>query len=134
MASKLSGKDKTFSLVLFTILKAAVIGMGLSAALLLLFSFLLSKKDIPFEVLPLFTSLLIIISSFLAGYIAAKKLKQRGMAVGAGCGALIFLVIALFSLMKSSSVGTLALIKLALSVISGSIGGVLGVNSKKKLK
>ena len=134
MAAKLSGKDRSFSSVLLTIIKAAVAGVAISTLLLLLFSFILSKKDLPLEIINPFTAILIALSSFSSGYIAAKLIKQRGMAVGAACGTIIFLFITLLSFMNSADIGVLTVIKLAVSVISGAIGGILGVNTKRKRK
>ncbi len=134
MAAKLSGKDRSFSSVFLTIIKAAVLGAALSAILLLLFSFLLSKKDIPLEVINPFGAFLIALASFISGYVASKMIKHRGMAVGAACGCIVFLTVALIYFMNSFKIGGLALIKFAVSVISGAIGGILGVNTKRKRK
>lgn len=134
MAAKLSGKDSSFSYIMLTIVKAAVAGAVISASFLLLFSFVLSKKDLPLGFINHFTSFLIALASFSAGYIAAKNIKQRGMAVGAGCGIVIFVITALISFLNSFEIGLLAAIKLAVSAVSGAIGGILGVNTKRKRK
>jgi len=134
MAAKLSGKDSSFSSVSVTIIKAAVLGAVFSAILLLLFSFSLSKNDIPLEIVNPFSAFLIAAASLCSGYLAAKKIKQRGMAVGATCGTVIFLLVSLISLMNSFEIGILALIKFGVSVLSGAIGGILGVNTKRKRK
>ena len=134
MAAKLSGKDKSFSSVMLTIIKAAVAGVLISALLLLLFSLVLSKKDIPLGIINPFTAFIIGAASFVSGYLAAKSVKQRGMAVGAGCGAIIFLFVSLLSFMNTFEIGILAAIKLIVSVIGGAIGGILGVNCKRKRK
>jgi len=134
MASKLSKKESTFLSLFLIFLKAIAIGISVSAVWLLLFCFVLSKKDIPLMLINPFAALLIAAASFISGYIAAKTIKQRGMAVGAGCGAIIFFFLAIISFMSSFKVGLLAVIKLAISLLSGAIGGILGVNSKRKRK
>ena len=134
MAARLSGKDNGFSSVTLRIFKAAVAGVLFSALLLLLFSFILSKKDIPLGTVNLFSAVLISAASFLSGYVAAKSIKQRGMAIGSACGMIIFLFVALLSFMNSFEIGVLAAIKLIISVLSGAIGGIIGVNSKRMRK
>lgn len=73
------------------------------------------------------------IGAFLAGLTAAAVAGQRGLLFGAVCGLLLWLLILLAGVARYTGVsGGNALIKLAALVLSGSIGGVLGVNLRKR--
>lgn len=115
-----------------TVLKAVAIGLLVSTVMLLLFSFILSKKDIPFMLLVPYTSLCIALSCCTAGYLAAKKTREKGLLIGALCGASIFLFLITFSLQQSPSITIIAPVKFAIATASGAIGGIFGVNSYVK--
>lgn len=117
-----------------TMLKAVAFGLLATTVVLLLFSFLMCKKDVPFMLLNPFSAGLLMLGSFISGYLAARRIRERGMMVGALCGLIIFLMLMLASFMSKFDVGFVALIKLVISVVSGAIGGIIGVNAKFKRK
>lgn len=119
---------------MMTMLKAVTFGLLTTTVVLLLFSFVMCKKDVPFVLLNPFSAGLLMLGSFLSGYLAARRIRERGMMVGALCGLIIFLLLMLASFMSRFDVGLAALIKLVISLVSGAIGGIIGVNAKLKRK
>lgn len=119
---------------LVAMLKAVTIALLATTAVLLLFSFAMSKKDLPLSLLNPFSALMLALSCFVAGYLAARKLRARGLAVGAGCGLVIFLLLLLASVQNEFAVGMTAAVKLVIALCSGAIGGILGVNAKSRRK
>jgi putative membrane protein (TIGR04086 family) len=72
------------------------------------------------------------IGAFLAGLTAAAIAKQNGLLLGAVCGLVLFLLILLAGVARYAGVnGGNAVLKLAILLLCGSIGGVLGVNLRK---
>lgn len=134
MCAKSKSREHTAFESIITIIKAVAIGLAVSAALLLLFSFIMSKKDVPFMLLNPFSAGLLMVASMLSGYLAARKIRQKGMFIGSMCGIIIFLIVITASFMNSFNVGAAALIKLAISAVSGAIGGIMGVNAQLKRK
>ena len=59
---------------------------------------------------------------------------SSGMAVGAGCGCIIYMLVFVLSLMDSFSIGITALIKMFIALLSGAAGGVIGVNARRMRK
>jgi len=96
----------------------------------LLFSFVLTKVDVPFSLLNPISMIMIAFSCVLAGYIAARSVRKRGFVIGAACGAMIDVILILVSFFFSDCFDLQVLLKLIVSILSGSIGGVLGVNQK----
>jgi len=74
------------------------------------------------------------IGTLIGGYITARLNKSMGMAVGAGCGLGVFLILLALGAILGSELGIVTLIRAAAAVISGALGGVLGVNRRKKRK
>lgn len=112
--------------------KAVAIGLLATAVMLLLLSFVLSKKDFPFSLINPLSTVALLIGSLLAGFLAAKSSKEKGMLLGGFCGFIIFVVIFVVSSMFQFEVGAKAVLKLAVCVLSGAIGGIIGVNKRNK--
>lgn len=73
------------------------------------------------------------IGAFAAGLTAALLSKRRGLAIGALCGLWLFLIILLTGCVRTGSVnGTYTLIKGAVLIAAGAVGGVLGVNGRRQ--
>lgn len=71
--------------------------------------------------------------AFAAGLTAAAITGRRGLPVGAVCGLTLFLLILIAGFVRYSGVGSgYAFIKLAALLVSGSVGGALGMNLRKK--
>lgn len=126
------GNNATTNMI--AMFKAVTFGLLATTVVLLLFSFVMCKKDVPFVLLNPFSAGLLMLGSFLSGYLAARRIRERGMVVGAMCGLFIFLLLLLGSFMSQFDVGLAALIKLIISMVSGAIGGIMGVNAKLKRK
>lgn len=116
--------------IFIKMLKAVTVGLFALTVMLLLFSFILTKVDVPFSLLNPISMVLIALSCILAGYLASRSIRKRGFIIGALCGAMIDLILILLSFFFSDCFDLQVLLKLAVSVLSGSIGGILGVNQK----
>ncbi len=132
--------DKSQQLTVKTMARAVIFG-GLFGGIILILMLLLSA----FIVLKMrtisqgivFGASIIssCISSFFAGFISARILKERGMAVGALSSLLLFIIILITgTLFTADNVNLSTLMRLAAMILSGAFGGVLGVNKKKRRK
>lgn len=73
--------------------------------------------------------------ALVSGYLSGKKIKHSGLLNGMICGALIYLVVFIFSLFLSdNSFTVVSLSHFLVSVVSAGIGGILGVNATSKRK
>lgn len=94
------------------------------------FLFSLLPTGLPLTLLNPLAAFSLLMGTFAAGYWASRSIGQRGMLTGASCGAALFLVLLIASLQTKAQVDLTALIKLAISLLSGAIGGVTGVNRR----
>lgn len=128
------GKNDNFTAKMITMLKAVMFGLLVTTVALLLFSFVMCKKDVPFILLNPFSAGLLVLGSSLSGYMAASRIREHGMLIGAFCGVFIFAILLLGSFLSRFDVGLTAFIKLMIAIVSGSIGGIIGVNARTRRK
>ncbi len=111
------------------------VGVGLLVCfgLLMLMAMLVQAVDVPrTAILPLAIAAAAV-GAFVAGLVAAAMARRHGLLMGVVCGLVLFLLILLAGVSRYAGVGgTTALLKLAVLVLAGGVGGVLGVNLRKK--
>ena len=74
------------------------------------------------------------IGAFAGGFLCAKVRKQNGMMYGALCAVLVFLLLMILTVCCGAQPTVQTLLRLAAMIPVGAIGGILGVNGKKKRK
>ena len=113
------------------------IGLGAAACVLLLviMSVVMSIQDIPQAAISLMSTLAFVAGGFVAGFACSALSRERGLLLGLCCGVLLFLILSLASLaVDGSAFGALAATKLAAVLFAAALGGVLGVNRRKKFR
>lgn len=101
--------------------------------LLLLFSAVMALRDVPLS----FADPMMVVASaagtFAGGYFCARILREKGMFLGMICGGALFLLLFLCSLPIAGAHFTFLLpVKLLSMLLAGAVGGILGVNHKRK--
>ncbi len=77
----------------------------------------------------------IAIGCFFGGFIYSRFCGKKGLICGLTIAAIYFALITIISLILSAeNLGMLTLIHLVVMLLSGGIGGILGVNLNKKIK
>ena len=74
------------------------------------------------------------VSAFISGIVSSKMIKVKGLVNGLISGMLFFVII--FSaglIMMDGTITLFTFLKLIVSILFGTIGGVVGVNKKEKL-
>lgn len=127
------GEPNAFVRVVLPLLFGIVAGFVVSILLLGLLSMALAFKDLPHaSVVPL-SFIAYGGGALTAGFVAARLFKSKGMVLGALSGLLFFLALYITgATMHELGVGTLALIKLVVSILFGCIGGICAVNIRQK--
>ena len=115
------------------VLWGVVIGGVVTTLLLLLMAAVLTVKDIPqVAVAPLATASAAI-GAFAGGFTAAKIARQQGLLLGALCGVLLYALVFLTGLTHAGDMqATGVLIKWAILIACGAVGGIVGVNLKRR--
>lgn len=131
----MESRDRTPSFArqwLRPLLVGTAIGVIVCVAALLLMAALVRTVDVPrAAVLPLAIAAAAA-GAFAGGLAAAAAAGQRGLAMGALCGLVLYLLILLAGFIRYSGVsGGTAVLKLAVLIVAGGLGGVLGVNCRR---
>lgn len=117
-----------------SIMLNTITAMVVMVALTALFAFIMSLVTIPSVVLTGIVMLLLIFVGFASGYLSAKSVRRDGLKVGLTCGVLISLLLFVLSGVLYDSFGWQCVTKMLVVTAASSIGGVLGVNSRKKYR
>ena len=72
--------------------------------------------------------------TFIGSYFAARKNGQKGILNGIMTAAIIFVFVTIVSVFLNDRMTIISLIHLAVIVLSGCIGGIMGVNKREKRK
>lgn len=138
MSSKASKPSaEAGSLTRFSRAVALSVGVGalVTFLILCLFALLMSVKDLPHSAVSPMSILAVAAGTILSGWCCARILRERGLLWGLCCATVLFLLAFFCELMLlGQPVGVLALYKYIIYAASGMIGGVLGVNHKRKVK
>lgn len=125
-------KKLTAKAVLFGILTSLLISIILMCGAA---AFILTNGLLPAQMTNIITMLCLGTGTFAGGIVSSRITKAAGLITGLITGFAVFLLITIIGLCKSSdSITYLTFIRLALTVILGGIGGIIGVNKKDKIK
>lgn len=117
----------------FSTINSSMIGIVITMACLLVFSLFMTKFDAPESVVAIMSSLALCIGAYSGGYISSKRRRQNGLLTGIITGILIYCVILFVGLIfAKSSISFSFLAKLIMTLVCGAIGGIVGVNSRRK--
>lgn len=125
------GKKIILKAVLFGVLVSLVISVILLCVLTIAE---MTTGLLPVEIVNIACAVVLAVGTFVGGFAAARITKSAGLIVGAITGLSVFMVVLISGLIRSGDeISALTLIKLGLELISGTLGGIIGVNKKEKL-
>ncbi len=111
----------------------AATGTVVCLLLLLIMAAIVSAQDIPQAATVPMAVVAAAIGTFSGGFICARIAREKGLLLGLLCGALLYLMILLAgTIWFRDSHSAYVFVKLAILVGCGGIGGVVGVNLKKR--
>ena len=98
----------------------------------LIMALVITYTSIPEALIPMFASITMIVSASISGMYVGVKMKKKGWLNGAMEGLLyVFILIVMsWAFMKDFSMDRYALLKSLIGIVSGGIGGMIGVNLK----
>lgn len=115
------------------ILFGSATGILVCLITLIVFSTIMHFRSIPLLAINPFAIAATVLGAFSGGFMTTRITKSNGLILGAVTGFLLFVIIVLIGLtVFKDKVSTLTLIKMAIMVLSGSIGGIAGVNTSSR--
>ncbi len=120
--------------ILRPIVWGVIVGAVVGLVFLLASAAVMASMQVPTGVVLPLALAIVSIAALAGGFGAARCARERGLLYGAGCGLVLFLIVTLAGFgMEQTAPGASLLLKAALSVGFGALGGVLGVNSKQRV-
>ena len=122
------------------VVKAVAIGVLCSVVLAVLLACLFSMmlnmmSGIPYDIIDYVMVAIEGFSVLIGAYIACVIAKSKGLIIGALCGAISLLIVfAVGMSMAKNNIGLLTVIRSAVMLLCGVIGGIMGVNRKDKVR
>ena len=109
---------------------SALTGFAVIMVFVMLISTLMVQMDISDTLLSVLTSAALCAGAFSGGIVAARRRRQNGLLMGLLCGLLMFGVIFVLSYVFAGAAGGMkGGGKLVMTLVSASLGGVIGVNT-----
>ena len=118
-------------------IKGLVFGMiaGTAATVLFVIAFaavIVKTGSVPHGILSPLTAAAAGLGALFGGYLCGRTGKRLGMAMGALCGLLIFSALLLIGTAFGGTIGAATLLRLLLIITGGALGGIAGVNRRRK--
>ena len=116
-----------------TLLISTGVSVGGSMLMLCLISLFFSAADIPSGAIPTLSLLAVAAGTFCGGFLAARRTGERGLLNGVLTGAatlLLFLAVGLFAAPVTAAIFS----KSAAILVGAALGGVFGVNKRKRIR
>lgn len=119
--------------MLVPMLIGAGVGVLVCTVILLIMAAVMTAVIVPAAVVTPLALAAAALGAFAGGLVAARLSRERGLLYGAGSGLLLFLLVtaAGFALLPETR-GALLPLKAALLIGGGALGGVLGVNLRRR--
>lgn len=109
-------------------------GIAVLAVLLCLFAFALSAGGLTGSSAPMFSSAALAVGAFVSGFITAKLIREHGLLVGALSGAWMFIIVCVVgAFVGVTELSGAALFRLAISAAAAALGGIVGVNLRRRV-
>lgn len=127
-SQKYNNKEK-----IFIYLISSLIGIIITFVSMLLSSLVIAFFDISLSLLPIIASICLLLGSFIAGLISARKIGSGGIISGLFVSVIIFLFVFLVSLVfDPTGISFNTLIHFIINILSSLIGAIIGVNKSTK--
>ena len=115
------------------VIYGGVIALVVSMALLLLLAAVVILNDLPEGASTQLSCAAFAGGALGGGFMTCRLHKSRGLLMGALTGLLFFFVLYVAgAISQHIGLGTLAFVKLGLSLVFGALGGVIGVNTGRR--
>lgn len=131
-----SHKSQTVQdVIIRSVLIGSLTGILICVFLLILCAFMFTKSNnLPYVMVQPMTIAIAGIGAFAGGYCSARVSMERGMMCGMMCGFIMFVAMFIAGLISvRESLTMITVIRFTLMLLTGAIGGIVGVNKRKKV-
>ena len=116
------------------LLPIAAAAAALTVGCFFLSAFFLLRQDAPDGLLTPFAFLSVALPALLGGFAAGKQMKRSGWLYGALCTLLEIVTLCVLCIVMHDGAGKLLAAAVGTILVCGAVGGILGVNLRRKRK
>ncbi|KGG81518.1 hypothetical protein Y919_00730 [Caloranaerobacter azorensis H53214] len=115
-----------------TTFKGVLISIAISIICIIVLAVILTYTSLSESVVPILNSIIMIVSIALGAIYTSVRIKKKGWLNGAIIGLLYFILLILVSyiFIRSYKINSHVIIKGIVAIITGAVGGMIGVNLK----
>lgn len=118
---------------LYCAITSVFAGFGIIIACLMIFSLLITRIDVSDNVVTVLSCISLCVGAYCSGLICSKRKRKNGLLLGIFCGAVMFLLLMIFgAIFAKAAISLHFTSKLLMTLICGGLGGIIGVNSRRK--
>lgn len=115
--------------IIYKIIYTVLICLFIFGILCCTSAFFVTKIDMSYEVIPFNISIILGFSAAFSGFVLSRSAKENGLFWGIFAGVIIFLFVSIIAIVSGYfKINTNFFTKFLITVISGAIGGIVGVN------
>ncbi|MBQ9460467.1 MAG: TIGR04086 family membrane protein [Clostridia bacterium] len=115
------------------VITGTLAGSAAAVVLLLICVYAVTQmKAVPYGAITPMSASAVSVGAFVGGYVCGRVNKRMGLAMGAACGAVMFLIFVGIGMAFGGSLGSVTLLRLALMITAGALGGIAGVNKRSR--
>ncbi|MBQ2779989.1 MAG: TIGR04086 family membrane protein [Clostridia bacterium] len=119
--------------VLRPLLWGVLVGVVSCLLVLLMMAAVLAAGDIARSAITPLAVAAAVFAALVGGFLTARLRGEKGWLFGAACGLILYVLVMLTGLIMTQQLkGGYAFLKLVLMVLAGAVGGVLGVNRRRR--
>ncbi len=128
-------KDKNLICWKFIILGTIISALMCSVGYILSAFIFIKLESLPYVIINQLSFIIAVISVFFASLFTSRLSKSKGLLIGAIIGLLLFLIVFLiYRLLLAENITIVTAFRSLAFVLSGAIGGIIGVNKSSKRK
>ena len=119
---------------LMIIIKGILVSYLITLPIFAVFAYILTFTDFPQRYIPTAVIITTLLSIVVAGWLSSKNVKSKGWLNGGIVGIVYMVVLYLLSSTgyKDFSIDRQVVTMFIVGILSGCVGGILGINSKKE--
>lgn len=121
------------SITIYTVIKGIIISYLITIPLFCIFALILTNTDFPEKLTSTVVLITTLISILVAGSTSTKGLRSKGWLNGSVVGLIYILILYLISsiVFKNFAVDRYVVTMGIIGILTGAIGGIIGINVKK---
>ncbi len=132
VAAKNIAKEKNNKNIFLNLTKGTIFAYFITLLVFIIYGILITYTDITEKNMQLIVMITTVVSVLVSGFISAKGISSKGLLLGSLAGIIYFIILLMvaFCVLPNIQINSKLLMLFVLSICSGGVGGIIGINLK----